>query len=71
MSPVPRPDGDGNFGRLQAANLATQELGWKYTETMPAASGSLGIIGAFTGGAESPLRSPPHSGPALVVYSLP
>lgn len=30
----------------------------------------IGFIGAVTGGAQSPLRSLPHTGPALVVYAL-
>ncbi len=29
-----------------------------------------GLIGAFTGGEQSPLRSLPHTGPALVVFAL-
>lgn len=31
----------------------------------------MAIIGAFTGGAQSPLAQLPHTGPALVVYALP
>lgn len=30
----------------------------------------MGLIGAFTGGEQSPLRSLPHTGPALVVFAL-
>lgn len=136
LNPVPRPDGDGNYGRMQAVNLDSRELTWNHREPMPAtsaslatagglvfngtldnrlaalddssgkvlwatdagdipasfpityavdgrqyvafvvgqpsihASGYMGIIGAFTGGAQSPLLSLPHTGPALVVYTL-
>ncbi|MDT8429301.1 MAG: PQQ-binding-like beta-propeller repeat protein [Pseudomonadales bacterium] len=136
LNPVPRPDGDGNYGRMQAVNLDSQQLTWNHREPMPAtsaslatagglvfngtldnrltalddssgkvlwtsdvgdipasfpityavegrqyvalvvgqpsihASGFLGIIAAFTGGAQSPLLSLPHTGPALIVYAL-
>lgn len=136
INPMQRPDGDSNYGIMQAVNLETRELTWNNRRVMPPTSASIatagglvfygtldnrfmamddmtgeilwdgdlgdiaasfpityavdgkqyiavvvgqpsihagglmGMVGAFTGGAQSPLRSLPHSGPALVVYTL-
>jgi len=47
LNPIPRPDGDGNFGRLQAVNLETRELTWSHREQMPATSASIATAGGL------------------------
>ena len=47
ISSVPPPDSDGNIGRLQAVNLATQELAWSFREFMPPSSAVLATGGGL------------------------
>ena len=41
----PRPDGDGNYGRLQAIDLATRETVWTTRQRAPQTSGVLATAG--------------------------
>ena len=50
MTPTPLPDNDGKFGRLQAINLATQELAWSFRETVPPTSGLVATGGGLVFG---------------------
>lgn len=43
----PRPDSDGNFGRLQAINLDTMELAWAHRETTPPVTAALATAGSL------------------------
>jgi len=47
ISAEPRPDSDGNFGRLQAINLDTMELGWVHRETTPPVTATLTTGGSL------------------------
>ncbi|MFK7863284.1 MAG: pyrroloquinoline quinone-dependent dehydrogenase [Pseudohongiellaceae bacterium] len=51
LSPQPRPDSDGNYGRLQAINMNTLELAWTHRELTPPATPALSTAGGlvFTG----------------------
>ncbi len=51
VSPRPRPDSDGNYGRLQAVNLDTMELAWRHREMAPPGIAALSTAGGlvFTG----------------------
>jgi alcohol dehydrogenase (cytochrome c) len=46
----PRPDSDGNFGRLQAINLDTMELAWAHRETTPPVTAALATAGSLVFG---------------------
>ncbi|MEX2132045.1 MAG: PQQ-binding-like beta-propeller repeat protein [Pseudohongiellaceae bacterium] len=41
INAVPRPDTDGNFGRLQAIDLNTMELAWAHREITPPTTATL------------------------------
>ncbi len=45
LTPEPRPDSDGNYGRLQAINMATMELAWTHRELTPPATPVLSTAG--------------------------
>jgi alcohol dehydrogenase (cytochrome c) len=47
----PRPDSDGNFGRLQAIDMNTMELAWQHREITPPTIAALSTDGGlvFTG----------------------
>ena len=51
LTPEPRPDTDGNYGRLQAINMDTMELTWSHREITPPATPVLSTAGgvAFAG----------------------
>lgn len=51
VSARPRPDSDGNFGRLQAINMETMELAWRHREATPPTIAALSTAGGliFTG----------------------
>jgi len=51
VSARPRPDSDGNFGRMQAINMDTMELAWQHRETTPPTIAALSTDGGliFTG----------------------
>ncbi|MEX2130157.1 MAG: PQQ-binding-like beta-propeller repeat protein [Pseudohongiellaceae bacterium] len=59
MVPQPLPGSDGNFGRLQAVNLATQELAWSHREIVTPASAVLATGGGlvFTGALNNSFRA--------------
>jgi alcohol dehydrogenase (cytochrome c) len=46
----PRPDSDGNFGRLQAINLDTMQLAWAHRETTPPVTAALATAGSLVFG---------------------
>lgn len=50
LTPTPLPDSDGKFGRMQAINLATRELGWTYREVVPPTSAALATAGGLVFG---------------------
>jgi hypothetical protein len=56
---VPRPDSDGNFGRVQAINLATRETLWTTRQRAPETSGVLATAGGlvFSGSFDRYLRA--------------
>src|SRR5690606_26693199 len=43
----PRPDSDGNYGRLQAIDLATRETLWTARQRAPLTSGVLSTAGGL------------------------
>jgi alcohol dehydrogenase (cytochrome c) len=45
LTPEPRPDTDGNYGRLQAINMKTMELAWAHREITPPATPVLSTDG--------------------------
>lgn len=47
MNPVPAPEANGQFGRLQAVNLETRELSWAFREAVPATSAVLSTAGGL------------------------
>lgn len=47
LSAEPRPDSDGNYGRLQAINMDTMELAWAHRELTPPASPTLSTDGGI------------------------
>lgn len=51
LSAEPRPDSDGNYGRLQAIDMNTMELAWTHRELTPPATPALSTSGGlvFTG----------------------
>jgi len=51
LTPEPRPDTDGNYGRLQAIDMKTMELSWSHREITPPATPVLSTDGdiAFAG----------------------
>lgn len=51
LTAAPRPDSDGNYGRLQAINMDTMELAWAHRELTPPATPTLSTAGGlvFTG----------------------
>jgi len=44
-SPVPRPDSDGNYGRIQAIDLNTRKLAWSHRERTPPTVAALSTAG--------------------------
>jgi alcohol dehydrogenase (cytochrome c) len=48
----PRAESDGKYGRLQAINLATGELGWAHRQRAPRTSGILATAGNLVFGAD-------------------
>jgi len=48
----PRPDSDGNYGRLQAINLQTRELVWAQRQRAPFTSGLLATAGGLVFGGD-------------------
>jgi alcohol dehydrogenase (cytochrome c) len=59
LNPVPLPDSDGNFGRLQAVNLQTQELAWSFREPVTSTSAALATGGGvvFVGTLDNRLKA--------------
>lgn len=55
----PRPDSDGNYGRLQAIDLATRETVWTARQRAPQTSGVLATAGGlvFAGSLDRYLRA--------------
>lgn len=55
----PRPDGDGQYGRLQAINLDTRETVWTVRQRAPVTSGVLATAGGvvFAGGFDRVFRA--------------
>jgi alcohol dehydrogenase (cytochrome c) len=49
-SPAPRPDSDGQFGRLQAINMKTGELAWRHREVTPPSTPLLSTAGGLVFG---------------------
>lgn len=49
VSPIsrPRPDSDGNYGRLQAVNLETLEVEWMHRQRAPLSNGVLATAGGL------------------------
>jgi len=47
LVPQPRPDIDGNYGRIQAINMATMELAWAHREVTPPATPVLSTAGGL------------------------
>lgn len=47
LTPAPIPNSDGLFGRLQAINLATQEVAWNFREAVPPTSAVLATAGGL------------------------
>ncbi len=47
LTPEPRPDTDGNYGRLQAINMDTMELAWTHREVTPPATPVLSTDGGI------------------------
>lgn len=45
LTPEPRPDTDGNYGRLQAIDMNTLELAWTHREITPPATPALSTAG--------------------------
>lgn len=45
LTPEPRADSDGNYGRLQAINMNTMELAWAHRELTPPATPVLSTAG--------------------------
>ncbi len=45
--PVPRPDADGNFGRIAAVNLDTRQIVWTLRQRTPVASAMLATAGGI------------------------
>jgi alcohol dehydrogenase (cytochrome c) len=43
----PRPDGDGNYGRIQALNIATRQVQWTVRQRAPFTSGVLATAGGL------------------------
>ena len=50
LTPTPLPDSDGKFGRMQAVNMATQELDWNYREVVSPTSAALATAGGVVFG---------------------
>ena len=49
-TPEPRPDSDGQFGRLQAINMETMELAWQHREMTPTSTPLLSTAGGLVFG---------------------
>lgn len=49
-TPAPRADSDGQFGRLQAINMDTMELGWRHREATPPSTPLLSTGGGLVFG---------------------
>ncbi len=49
-SPAPRPDSDGQFGRLQAIDMQTGELAWRHREISPPSTPLLSTAGGLVFG---------------------
>ncbi len=49
-TPEPRPDSDGQFGRLQAINMETMELAWQHREPTPTSTPLLSTAGGLVFG---------------------
>jgi alcohol dehydrogenase (cytochrome c) len=47
FNPRPRPDSDGNFGRMMALDLATQSVKWTHRQRMPLAGSLLATAGGL------------------------
>ncbi|MCG8414167.1 MAG: PQQ-binding-like beta-propeller repeat protein [Pseudomonadales bacterium] len=47
MDPAPLPGSDGNFGSLQAIDLASREMLWQYRQQMPPSSAALSTKGGL------------------------
>lgn len=47
LTPEPRPDTDGNYGRLQAIDMNTMELAWTHREITPPATPALSTAGGI------------------------
>ncbi|MFM1896126.1 MAG: hypothetical protein RLZZ385_1200 [Pseudomonadota bacterium] len=47
MNPMPRPDSDGNYGRIQALNLATGAIDWTHRELTPPSIAALSTDGGL------------------------
>lgn len=50
MNPQPRPDSDGNYGRLQAIDMNNRELAWRHRETTPPTIATLSTAGGLVFG---------------------
>lgn len=51
LDPIPRPDSDGNYGRIQAIDMENRELAWSHRELTPPTIAALSTEGGllFTG----------------------
>lgn len=47
LNPIPKPDDDGNFGRMQAVDLAGRALDWQDNTPFPSASAALATAGGL------------------------
>jgi len=67
-SPAPRPDSDGQFGRLQAIDMQTGELAWRHREISPPSTPLLSTAGGlvFGGNLDSSFKALDASSGAIL-----